>query len=86
MAKYEMHDFYCLNCGNKGLPCQRKMGKQHGEFHRKKLWCFKCKVEVNHMEIRNINEKEWFLEGFANGEFKEEATESIRACGNSWVG
>ena len=84
MAKYEMHDFYCINCGRKGLPCQRKMGRMHGGFHRKKLWCYTCKTEVNHVEVRNQEEKEIFMEAFNNGEYKEEANESIchvRACG-----
>lgn len=84
MAKYETHDFYCLRCGHAGVPVMRKLGKQHGEFHRKKLWCPYCKMELNHMEIRNQQEKEIFMERFNNGEYKEEANESIchvRACG-----
>ena len=84
MAKYEMHDFYCVNCGHKGLPCQRKIGKLHGEFHRKKLYCCTCRTEVNHVEVRNQEEAEIFMEAYNNGEYKEEANESIchvRACG-----
>ena len=48
MAKYESHDFYCINCGNKGLPVFRNNGRLHGGFHRKKLWCCHCKTECNH--------------------------------------
>ena len=83
MAKYETHDFYCLQCGTKGLPIMRKIGKQHGIFHRKKLWCCNCKVEINHMEIRNQQEKEIFMEGFKNGDYKQEAEDSLRCCGNT---
>jgi hypothetical protein len=86
MAKnnnYETHDFYCLRCGQKGLPIQRKVGKQHGEFHRKRLWCPHCKLEINHMEIRNQEEKEYFMEGFINGEYREEAEESLRVIGSA---
>ena len=84
MAKYESHDFYCINCGNKGLPVFRNNGRLHSGFHRKKLWCCHCKTECNHIEIRNQEEKELFMEAFNNGEYKEEANESIchvRACG-----
>ena len=86
MAKYEMHDFYCINCGRKGLPCQRKIGKLHGEFHRKKLWCCGCKTEVNHVEIRNQEEAEIFMEAFNNGEYKLEAEESLCAVRAGWCG
>ena len=86
MAKYEMHDFYCMNCGRKGLPCQRKVGQLHEEFHRKKLYCIFCKTEVNHIEVRNQEEKEIFMEAYKNGEYKVESEESLRACGTSWVG
>ena len=85
MAKYEAHDFYCLNCGRKGLPCQRKMGQQREQFHRKKLHCIFCNLSVNHMEIRNQEEKEYFMEAFENGDFKEEAEESIRCCGDTGI-
>ena len=84
MAKYESHDFYCINCGNKGLPVFRNNGRLHEEFHRKKLWCCHCKTECNHIEIRNQEEKEEFLEAYNNGEFRDEAADSIchvRACG-----
>ena len=77
MAKFESHDFYCLNCGKKGLPVQRKMGQQRGQFHRKKLYCIFCKTECNHIEIKNEIEKEIFMEGYNNGEYEEEAANSL---------
>lgn len=83
MAKYEEHTFYCLLCGQPGIPLRRKKGFQHGAYHRKKLYCPYCKVEVNHMEIRNFMEKEKFLEDFKNGVYKDEAEESLAACGGS---
>ena len=86
MAKYEMHDFYCLKCGKAGLPVHRKIGKQYGEFHRKKLYCPWCKMEINHMEIRNDQEKAIFLENFNNGEYQQEAEESISTIKNTWIG
>ena len=86
MAKYEEHTFYCLLCGRPGIPLRRKKGFQHGAYHRKKLYCPYCKVEVNHMEIRNFMEKEKFLEDFKNGVYKDEAEESLATCGGSWLG
>lgn len=86
MAKYEEHQFYCLLCGRPGIPLRRKSGFQHGAMHRKKLYCPYCKVEVNHVEIRNIDEKEKFLEDFVNGVYKDEAEESRDACRDTWVG
>ena len=84
MANYETHDFYCLRCGQPGIPVMRKLGKQREGFHRKRLYCPHCKVEINHVEVRNQEEKEQFLEAFNNGEYKNEAEESlchVRACG-----
>ena len=85
MAKYDTHDFYCLNCGHKGIPISRKRGQQRGQFHRKKLYCIYCATECNHMEIRNQEEKEIFMEAYNNGEYREEAANSIRACGSAGV-
>lgn len=84
MAKISAHDFYCINCGQKGIPIARKIGKLHGEFHRKKLWCCNCKTEINHIEVRNQEEAEIFMEAFNNGEYKEEAAESLRAVRSGW--
>lgn len=80
MAAYETHDFYCINCGKKSIPLSRKVGHQHASNHRKKMYCPFCKVTVNHVEVKNYDEKETFLEKFANGEFKAEAEESIENC------
>lgn len=86
MAKYEEHQFYCLLCGRPGIPLRRKAGFQHSAMHRKKLYCPYCKTEVNHVEIRNILEKEKFLEDFENGVYKDEAEESRNTCRNSRCG
>ena len=71
------HDFYCLNCGHKGIPLPRQTNKQRKKWHRKKLYCPFCKQTVNHVECRNFYEVELFLEAFKNGEFKQEAENSI---------
>lgn len=86
MAKYEEHKFFCLLCGREGIPLRRKAGFQHGSMHRKKLYCPYCKVEVNHIEVKTLDEEEQFKENFKNGVYKDEAEESRIACGNPWVG
>lgn len=77
MAKYETHDFYCMNCGKKGISIPRKVGKMHGAFHRKKLWCPWCKNEVNHIECRTLEEVEEFKFNFENGVYFDEKEESL---------
>lgn len=74
---YEIHDFYCIACGQKGMPLARKNGKQRERFHRKKLYCLNCKTEVNHIECKTQEEVETFKENFRNGVYKDEAEESL---------
>ena len=83
MAKYEEHQFYCLLCGRPGIPLRRKIGFQHGSMHRKKLYCPYCRVEVNHIEIKTLDEKITFEENFKNGVYKNEAETSLAACGSA---
>lgn len=80
MAQYELHDFYCLQCGQRGIPLRRKSGFQHGKFHRKKLYCPHCKCEINHIEITNTIEKEEFEQNFQQGVYVDEATQSCNMC------
>ena len=55
----------------------RKQGHQHKRFHRKKLYCIHCKMEVNHVECKTPEDVMEFKEMFANGEFEEECKESL---------
>ena len=71
------HDFYCMKCGNKGIPLSRNIGHQRSKFHRKKLYCVYCKQEVNHIECRNTMEVNKFKEEFSNGLYVEEAEASV---------
>ena len=75
--KFETHDFYCMNCGRKGIPLQRKVGHQHSKLHRKKLYCIYCGEEVNHIECRTLSEVEKFKANFAKGVYKKDAKDSI---------
>ena len=76
-GSYEEHQFYCLNCGKKGIPIQRRVGHQHGAGHRKTLYCINCQLEVNHIECRNSFEVQEFKENFLKGAYKDEAENSI---------
>ena len=83
---YAEHSFYCINCGNKGIPLMRKQGFKHEGMHRKKLYCVHCKCEVNHVECKTFDEVEEFRENFANGGYKDEAKESLSFVGTSRIG
>ena len=72
-----VHDFYCINCGRRGIPLPRKIGHQHGKYHRKSLYCPYCKMTLNHIEVRTEDERIEFLENFEKGLYKDEAEESI---------
>ena len=77
MAYYDTHKFYCLNCGEEGIPLPRKRGRQRERFHRKKMYCFHCHNTVNHIECKTIEEVEKFKEEFKRGVYKDEAQESM---------
>ena len=77
MSGYEEHTFWCIKCGKQTIPIQRKVNHQHSKHHRKKLWCWNCKCDINCVECRNDEEVEEFKEKFNAGEFKEELTQSL---------
>ena len=83
---YAEHTFYCINCGNKGIPLMRNQGFKHEGMHRKKLYCVFCKQEVNHVECKTLDEIEEFRYNFENGVYKNEAEESLSHSGNSRIG
>lgn len=86
MAKLSQHYFYCINCGQAGLPVWRAGNKFKEKFHRKKLYCFTCHAEVNHVECRNQGEINEFLEDYRNGVYVDEAKESLDFVRNSGLG
>ena len=47
-------DFYCTNCGNRGLSIPRTYGHYREAGHLKKLYCPHCKKTWNHVEIRSF--------------------------------
>ena len=80
-GKIEIHNFYCISCGNKGIPCVRPRAHQRERFHRKKLYCPNCKKEIQHIEICNEEEAFLFKQAFEAGEYLEENQESLKFLG-----
>ena len=64
-------DFYCTNCGKKGIPIVRKAGQYREAGHLKRLFCLYCQKVVNHAEIRPFGSYtlEKFKEEFELGRF-----------------
>jgi len=77
MSRFVTHNFFCIQCGNPVYPILRKRGRMKGKFHRKRLYCPHCKIDINCIEVRNMEEEFEFKEKFNNGDFVEEAQESI---------
>lgn len=71
------NDFYCINCGAKGIPIPRAGNKLKLKGHRKKMYCPNCRHDTNHVECRNMYEVNEFLENFKNGVYIEEAKETL---------
>lgn len=81
-GKTELAIFYCINCGKKGLPIQRKVSKQKERMHHKKLYCPWCRETHNAVEIKTFEEKEEFLRDFENGKFIDEVNSNPERGGN----
>ena len=78
--KYEISEFYCINCGNRGIDLMRRQSKQHKAGHMKKLYCLNCQIFCNHYECHNLEDVNKFKNKFEKGEFIELAKESIEEC------
>ena len=72
-----MSTFYCLHCGKQGIPIPRNRGHQREKFHRKRMYCPHCKLDVNHLECRNDEDAFNFKIDFEEGKYIQEAKESI---------
>lgn len=44
------HEFYCTQCGEKGIPVSRSKGRCKENGHLKILYCLNCKKRTNHAE------------------------------------
>lgn len=66
-------NFYCTQCGNRGIPLPRN-SKIREAGHLKKLYCLTCGKETNHVECRGFGKYDYdnFLIEFNNHNFTEE--------------
>lgn len=64
-------DFYCTECGQKGINLPRNKGCQRANGHLKKLFCLHCQKETNHVEIRPQSSYDYenFYEEFSLGRY-----------------
>ena len=62
-----VHDFYCVKCGNKGIPISRRANKFSSKMHLKELWCVHCKDTINHVECTSEEDVERFKRRFQEG-------------------
>ena len=65
------NEFYCTQCGEKGIPVARRTGSERKAGHLKKLYCLKCQAETNHVECKPYSHytHEDFLLEFNNNNF-----------------
>lgn len=70
-------EFWCINCGNKGIPIMRARCSRREQGHLKALYCLTCKMTINHVETRNEEEARTFREDFAAGKYAEAAERSV---------
>ena len=85
MAKnYQTHRFFCIKCGKEGIPLARKQGHKHERFHRKKLYCPYCKMEINHVECQTDEDVYNFRADFEEGVFTDEIEESLAHVWPAW--
>lgn len=66
-----MSNFYCTECGTKGIPILRPSNKRREKGHLKNLYCCHCRKEVNHVEISGYNYTyQDFMREFKYGHFR----------------
>ena len=83
---YKTHSFWCIQCGKESIPLMRPQGHKHERFHRKKLYCPHCKVEINHVECQSEDDIYDFKLDFEEGVFKDEVEESLAFIRDSRLG
>lgn len=77
--KGSISDFYCTCCGSKTIPLYRKEGRYREAGHLKKLYCYKCKREVNCVEVRPFGDYRYndFILEYTYGNFDDEGNRKI---------
>ena len=68
------NDFYCVECGNRGIPAARTTRHQREAGHLKRMYCMNCHKETNMVEIKPYGDNynlDLFLVEYKLGNFKE---------------
>lgn len=81
-GKIDIHDFYCMGCGQKVYSCVRPQAHRRERFHRKKLYCPWCKITANCVECASDIDAFEFKQEYEAGAFKEEYENSLKECDN----
>ena len=70
---FTISEFYCTECGHRGIDIPRRICHQREAGHLKKLYCIYCKKQTNHCEIKPVGgyTKQDFLEEFRLGRFSD---------------
>lgn len=87
-ADIKISDFYCTKCGKCSMSLPRRNGRYREPGHLKTLWCYHCKEEVNHAEIRPFGGYNYddFCEEFICGRFvngRRVPVAQLHGCGRS---
>lgn len=71
---FSLSDFYCTECGKKGLSIPRKHGQARESGHIKDLLCIYCNKRTKHVEVSETGSYSYFdfLEDFESGVFEED--------------
>ena len=71
-SNYFTSDFYCTECGNRGIPLSRTIFAQRESGHLKNLYCPCCRKETNFVEVRPYSPYtvEEFKIEFSEGNFE----------------
>ncbi len=74
---FSLSDFYCTECGKKGLSIPRKHGQARETGHIKDLLCIYCNKRTKHIEVSETGSYSYFdfIEDFNDGVFKEDGEE-----------
>ena len=72
-----MSEFYCTQCGRRGLPVWRRTGNEREAGHLKKLYCLTCGKQTNHAECKE-NTHYQFEDFKIEYEYGNFTTEGIR--------
>ena len=76
----KINEFYCTECGQKGIPIPRCKGNLRNSGHLKKIFCIHCGKETNHVEICGSYCEDDFRKEFEKGRFIDGLRVPLSEC------